>query len=199
MFMLKKYALLLCLATQMIPALYGQASATASKVFDIQIGGSFVGAYSPVNHPLPLPYTQQTLPSKYLGYGIYSTIDFLPHIGLMLNFNQVYAKSPQIEYERTYEIGGRYYIRHGRFQPYLKGMYGRGVYNFPPYPNDPTGPASANIAYNLLGLGGGVDIRLMTYLNLRGDYEWQKWFAGQVLTNGITPQLFTVGVAYHFR
>ncbi len=125
----------------------------------------------------------------------------MPHVGLMLNFNQTYARSPKTEYERTYEIGGRYVIHHGRLDPYAKGMYGRGVFNFPPYPNNPTGPASANLAYNLFAIGGGVDFRLKSYLNLRGDYEWQKWLGGGqvLLPNGITPQLFTLGVAYHFR
>jgi hypothetical protein len=193
MFMLKKYALLLCLAANTVPALLGQASPTASKVLDIQVGGSIVGGYSPTNYPLPLP-------SKYLGYGIYSTIDFLPHIGLMLNFNQVDARSPRIEYERTYEVGGRYFVRYGRLKPYVKGMYGRGVYNFPPYPNNPTGPARANLGYNLFALGGGVDLRVKSYLNLRADYEWQKWSSDQyLLTNGITPQLVTLGAAFHFR
>ncbi len=44
--MLKKYALLLCLAASTVPALHGQATPTASKVFDIQAGGSIVGALS---------------------------------------------------------------------------------------------------------------------------------------------------------
>jgi opacity protein-like surface antigen len=188
MFMLKKYALLLCLAASTVPALHGQASATASKILDIQVGGSVVGALSDYNS------------YKFLGYGIYSTIDFLPHIGLMLNFNQADARSPKTEYERTYEVGGRYFVHYGRFKPYIKGMYGRGVFNFPPYPNDPTGPASANLAYNLFALGGGTDFRLKSYLNLRADYEWQKWAGDQyLLPNGITPQLFSIGAAYHFR
>jgi hypothetical protein len=194
MFMLKKYALLLCLAASTVPALHGQASATASKVLDIQVGASIVGALS--DYKAVPTYNNY----KFLGYGIYSTIDFLPHIGLMLNFNQADAHSPKTEYERTYEIGGRYFVRYGRLKPYVKGMYGRGVFNFPPYPSDPTGPASANLAYNLFALGGGADFRLKPYLNLRADYEWQKWAGGQyLLTNGITPQLFSLGVAYHFR
>lgn len=194
--MLKKYALLLFLAATTVPAaLYGQASPTASKILDIQVGGSVVGAISDYKT------TSQGGTYKFLGYGVYSTIDFLPHIGLMLNFNQVDARPPKTEYERTYEIGGRYYVRYGRLKPYVKGMYGRGIFNFPPYPNNPTGPASANLAYNLYALGGGADFRLKSYLNVRADYEWQKWSGDQfhLLPNGIEPQLFSVGVAYHFR
>ena len=193
--MLKKYALLLCLAASAVPALHGQASATASKVLDIQVGASVVGALSDYKSS----FDSNSL--KFLGYGVYSTIDFLPHIGLMLNFNQADARSPRTEYERTYEVGGRYFVHYGRLKPYIKGMYGRGVFNFPPYPNDPTGPASANLAYNLFALGGGADFRLKPYLNLRADYEWQKWGSDSygLFPNGIAPQLFTLGVAYHFR
>jgi hypothetical protein len=187
--MLKKYALLLCLAVTTVPALFGQASPTASKVFDIQAGGSVVGALSDYEG------------YKFLGYGVYSSIDFLPHIGLMLNLNQTYARSPKTEYERTYEIGGRYFVHYGRLTPYVKGMYGRGIFNFPPPPNAPTGPAEANLGYNLFALGGGADLRLKSYLNLRADYEWQKWGSDSygLFPTGITPQLFTLGVAYHFR
>ena len=64
----------------------------------------------------------------------------MPHIGLMLDFHQVNAPSPKIEYERTYEIGGRYVLHYGRLQPYAKLMYGRGVFNFPPYPEQPHRP-----------------------------------------------------------
>ena len=192
--MLKKYALLLCLAASAVPALHGQASATASKVLDIQVGASVVGAFSDYKSS----FDSNSL--KFLGYGVYSTIDFLPHIGLMLNFNQADARSPRTEYERTYEVGGRYFVHYGRLKPYIKGMYGRGVFNFPPYPNDPTGPASANLAYNLFALGGGADFRLKSYLNLRADYEWQKWSSDQfLLPNGITPQFLSIGAAYHFR
>jgi hypothetical protein len=195
MFMLKKYALLLCLAASTVPALHGQATATASKLIDIQLGASVVGALADYK---PFPNYNNY---KFLGYGVYSTIDFLPHIGLMLNLNQTDARSPKTEYERTYEVGGRYFVHYGRLKPYVKGMYGRGIFNFPPYANDQIGPASANLAYNLFALGGGADYRLKPYLNLRADYEWQKWGSDPygLFPNGITPQLLSIGAAYHFR
>jgi hypothetical protein len=188
MYMLKKYVLLLCLSSGAVSALQGQATPTASKVFDIQAGGSFVGALA--GYPLAPPH--------FKGYGIYSTIGFLPHIGLMLDFHQVYAPSPHIEYERTYEVGGRYVLHYGRLHPYAKVMYGRGVFNFALIPG--SNVVGANLAYNLLGLGGGADFRLKPYLNLRADYEWQKWGSDAFLiTNGISPQLFSIGAAYHFH
>jgi Outer membrane protein beta-barrel domain len=189
--MLRKYLLSLCLAAVNVPSLHAQATVTASKVFDIQAGASFVGA-------IP-DYSFNGSSPKYKGYGLYSSIGFLPHIGLELDFHQVNAPSPKIEYERTYEVGGRYVLHYGRLQPYAKLMYGRGVFNFPSFPTD-TGLAEANLAYNLLGGGGGLDFRLKPYLNVRADYEYQKWFGDQfLLPNGISPQLFSIGAAYHFR
>jgi hypothetical protein len=191
--MLRTYLLSLCLAAGLVPALHAQAGPTATKGLDIQAGASFVGA-------LP-DYSFNGSSPKYKGYGIYSSIDFLPHFGLELDYHQVNAPSPKIEYERTYEVGGRYVRHYGRLQPYAKLMYGRGVFNFPPCPCNPTGPAQANLAYNLISGGGGLDFRLLPFLNLRADYEYQRWFGGgqYLLPNGISPQLFSIGAAYHFR
>ncbi len=76
-------------------------------------------------------------------------------------------------------------------------MYGRGVFNFPPY--FPGGPSAANLAYNMAVIGGGTDYKLKPYLNLRADFEYQKWFSSLNLPNGLTPYLGSIGVAYHFR
>ena len=187
--MLRKYVLLVFLAAATVSALHGQATPTASKVFDIQAGGSFVVAKS------------DYLPQKYKGFGFYSTIDFRRHLGIELDFHQVNAPSPAIDYERTYEVGGRYVLHYGRLHPYAKAMYGRGVYNF----SSPTPPnrsvQQANLAYNLYALGGGVDVSLKRYLNVRADYEYQSWGSDNIgfIPNGISPQLFSIGAAYHFR
>jgi hypothetical protein len=67
-------------------------------------------------------------------------------------------------------------------------MYGRGVFNFP--------YDVANLAYNLFAGGVGADVRVLPYLNLRLDYEYQRWLSFP--PTGLTPQILTVGVAYHF-
>ena len=92
-------------------------------------------------------------------------------------------------YERTYEIGPRYVRDYGRFSPYVKAMYGRGVFNFPPQ-------NAANLAYNMFAGGAGVDYRVLPYLNVRFDYEYQDW--SSFPPTGLKPQLFTIGAAYHF-
>lgn len=155
---------------------------TATRSTDIQVGGTFVYGHSDYG-------------SSIKGYGAYATIDFKPHLGIELDYHK--ANGTDLIYERSYEAGGRYVIRKNRFNPYVKIMYGRGVFNFPPF--IPGGPSAANLAYNMGVLGGGVDYKLKPYLNLRGDFEYQNWFSNLGLRNGLTPYLGSFGVAYHFR
>lgn len=184
--MLKNRLLLLTLA---LAAFLGAVSVsqaqklpTATRSLDIQAGGDFIFGKSDYGTNLK-------------GYGGYGTIDFKPHFGLMLDFHQ--ANGTNQIYERTYEVGGRYVRHYGRINPYGKVMYGRGVFNFPP-PSFST-ISAGNLAYNLFAIGGGVDYKLKRYLNIRGDYEYQIWQSGPGLINGLTPQLASIGVAYHFR
>jgi hypothetical protein len=58
------------------------------------------------------------------------------------------------------------------------------------------GATYANLAYNLFSLGFGTDVKVTRYLNVRADYEWQDWLGFP--PHGLTPQLVTIGVAYHF-
>jgi hypothetical protein len=158
-----------------VTSLHGQSTPTASKAFDLQVGGGFVldhGDYG----------------SKFSkGYGIYSTLDFSPHFGAEIDFRQANYPTASI-YERTYEIGGRYHRSYGPLSPYLKALYGRGVFNFP--------QNVANLAYNEFAFGGGVDVAVLPYLNVRGDYEYQTWHSFP--PNGLSPQVITLGIAYHF-
>jgi opacity protein-like surface antigen len=54
----------------------------------------------------------------------------------------------------------------------------------------------ANLAYNLVAAGVGVDYELLTHVDLRGDWEYQRWFGFE--RSSLSPSLFTVGAAYHF-
>ncbi len=165
-----------CLLVLAAPVLLGQASSTATRRADLQVGGGVVVDYSDYN---PDPLT---------GFAVYSTLDLTNHLGGELAFHQAKSGAGDQLYERTYEVGPRYHRTYGIFSPYAKGMYGRGVFNFP--------FNTANLAYNLFAIGGGVDVRVRPYLNFRADYEYQSWrgFPPQ----GLTPQLVTIGLAYHF-
>ena len=57
------------------------------------------------------------------------------------------SRTPDDLYEKTYEVGGRYYRTYRKLSPYAKVMYGRGVFNFPAL-SDGFRP---NLAYNLVG------------------------------------------------
>ena len=168
---------------------HAQSRSSASRAGDLQVGISYTTADS------------DYLNNRIHGIGFYTDFDFRSHYGVEFNFHQ--AKDPNtIVYERTYELGGRYLYRPRRhFERsaiYAKALYGRGVFNFPPpypppYPQD---QPAANLAYNLVAMGGGVDVAVHPRINVRVDYEWQDWFSFP--PNGLNPQLITFGVAYHF-
>ena len=126
--------------------------------------------------------------SKLKGGAVYATLDFSSHFGGEFVIHQANSGNGDQIYERTYELGGRYFRDYGRFKPYVKAMYGRGVFNFL--------NSSANLAYNEFAGGGGVDVSLRPYLNLRAHYEYQNWRSFP--PNGLDPQAITIGVAYHF-
>lgn len=157
-----------------------QAKYTASRAGDLQVGGEFVFAQS--------QYQFQSI--RLTGGGAYATFDWREHFGIELNFRQVNGNNGDKTYERTYEVGGRYILLHkAGLAPYVKAMYGRGVYN---YPGD-----VANLAFNLYSLGAGTDFRLTRSINLRAEYEHQSWL--NVPLQNPQPNVVTLGVAYHFH
>lgn len=164
-------------------ALYAQATATASRPTDLKIGGGFT-------------YANADYSGHYKGGMAFFTYDFTPHIGIEGNFHFIKGGGNSDLYEKTYEIGGRYFRNYhdNLFSPYVKAMYGRGVFNFPAYV--PSGP-HPNLAYNLFAGGAGLDYKALPYLYFRGDFEYQRWLGFP--PSGLTPTLFSFGVAYHFR
>lgn len=172
-------AILLALATVSASLSSAQSIPTASRLGDLQVGGGFVFARSDYN---------QT-PIHLLGGAAYTTFSLRDHWGAEFDFRHTRSSSDSTVYERTYEIGPRFFITRGRLVPYAKVMYGRGVYNF--------SNNIANIAYNIYTFGGGSDFRLTRSINLRGDYEYQSW-AGFPLGT-LHPSVITLGVAYRFH
>jgi Outer membrane protein beta-barrel domain len=180
-----KILLSICLVGLFGTRLHAQAVPTASAAGILQVGGMFNLADS------------DYVPQKIKGGGFYTTFDFKYHWGIEGEFHQLNDSQPSAIYERTYEIGPRYVRRYGRLAPYAKGMYGRGVFNYPPVFGDPHGGAAANLAYNLVAAGVGVDYRLLRFMNVRGEYEFQRWFGFP--PNGLTPGILSIGVAYQFH
>src|SRR5579862_1814370 len=104
--------LLLCLLCMSPKRLYAQAIPTASSGGDLQIGAMY--NYANTDY----------LPNKSNGYGFYATFDFKYHLGIEGEFHQISDSDPKVDlFERTYEVGPRYVLRHGRYNPYAKIMY----------------------------------------------------------------------------
>lgn len=158
--------------------------ATASRTVDVQVGGGFSYGKHDYGYTLPGDGTRIS------GFSLYGTFDPTTHLGVELAFRQLGNHKADHLYERTYEIGPRYVLHFGRFHPYARVMYGRGVFN---YPQD-----VANLAYNMGVLGGGVDINVQRHLTVRVDYEYQRWFSFIGQAHDLQPQMVTVGAAYHF-
>jgi opacity protein-like surface antigen len=177
MYVLAHLVLLTGMAS-MTSLLAAQAIPAASRVGDLKIGGGFSSAAS--------DYGQ-----RFNGGAAYFDFDFLPAVGLTGEFHFVDGTGGL--YEKTYEVGGRYFQTYGPFVPYAKILYGRGVFNFPPFPDG----FQANYAYNLAAIGGGADYKVTPYLYVRADWEYQKWFSFQ--GSSLTPNMVTLGAAYHFR
>jgi Outer membrane protein beta-barrel domain len=180
-------ALLICLLGFGGTRLHAQAIPTASSGGDLQIGAMY--NYADTDYR----------PNKFNGYGFYATFDFNYHIGIEGEFHQITDPDPKDGiFERTYEIGPRYVLHHGRYNPYAKLMFGRGVFQYPlMVDNEGNLTPTAQLAYNVGAIGAGLDYRVLPGLNARVEYEYQQWFSFP--PNGLTPQMLSVGVAYRFH
>jgi len=158
---------------------YAQAKYTATRAGDLQLGAGYTNASS------------NYVTNRISGYSGYMTFDFTEHFGFEFDYHQANDPNSAV-YERSYEWGGRYlrHYHHDRYRPYVRAMYGRGVFNFP--------LNAANLAYNMIVGAVGMDIEVHPRINVRAEFEYQDWLSGPGLTNGLTPMLINVGVAYHF-
>ena len=166
-------------AGQAVAQVGSRAMPTATRAGDLQIGGGVALGSSNYNFNT----------TRLVGGAFYTTFDIRTHWGAEFNFHQNKSTTDSTVYERTYEIGPRLYVLKGNFEPYVKALYGRGVYNF--------SNNVANIAYNIYTVGGGADFRVRRSLNIRADYQYQTWPGFPLAT--LHPSVITVGVAYHFH
>jgi opacity protein-like surface antigen len=179
------FLLLAVLATRSVAS--AQAKPLVSRLGDIQVGGGY--SYG----------TADYASDHVRGFSFYSDVDFWRHVGVEVDFHQLNDPNSTTIYERTYEAGGRYFRHYGDFTPFARAMYGRGVYNFPPYPLPaPQNVASGNLAYNMFVGAAGVDVAVTPRINFRGEFEYQRWLGGLGLPNGLTPIIVNIGFAYHF-
>ena len=160
---------------------HAQAVPTASRAGLAQIGVGVTMA-SP-------DYAQKNIK----GITIYGSFDFTRHWGIEGDIHKVSILTPTDIGEDSYLLGPRYVFRHNRFSPYAKGLLGFGRFQY-----QPDNAPYATYTYKIYSLGGGLDIQATQHINIRAiDLEYQKWPGFP--TNGLTPIVGTIGVAYAFR
>jgi hypothetical protein len=170
------------------PLAIGQALPTAERRLNVQVGGMF----SVANPGIPRDESIYYGKWNYMGGGAYATIDPHPRYGLDLGVRQTYG---EFVHERTIQVGPRYYKTFGRYAPYGKVQFGRGFITFP--------NSIGNSSFNEIAFGGGVGYHLNPTIHIRADYEYQRWLGVadkvQGFPGALSPQVFSVGIAYHIR
>jgi len=136
-------------------------------------------------------------PQKAYGFGIYTNYFVTPNFGVELDYHRATISQHSPATETSFEYGVAYREVYGIYRPYVRASFGRGSFNFPSQTGSQT--SVADLGYNLYGVAGGVDFEVTRSINARAEIEYQSWFAGNGLTNGLTPVFFTVGAAYHFN
>jgi opacity protein-like surface antigen len=178
-------SLLLSLVIGLPAALHAQATAAATR-----------GGISQVGVTYTLSNEDQYI-GKYLqGMSFFGTFDLNNHIGIEGDVHLVSLFKSYFDYkESSYDGGVRYVLHYRRFHPYGKGLVGIG-HATAPNPNQIVGGSTPG-TYFLFALGTGVDYSVNDKINIRADFEYQRWT--NFPPHGLTPPLFNVGVAYRFR
>jgi hypothetical protein len=127
------------------------------------------------------------------GFSIYSTFDLRDALGLeadahLLTIKKVYGYS-----QSEYLLGPRYIYHYGRYAPYAKILIGIGKTSV----TTGTEPGTPG-TYIAASFGGGLDIHMKQFhnkLTIRAiDIERQDWL--NFKPNGLTPSVFSAGVAF---
>lgn len=156
--------------------LLSQAVPTASRAGDAQVGIGYASGRP--------DYVHQTFP----GLTAYADFDLRPHLGVEAEFHDIVTTSGNQMAERTYELGARYLRTYGPLVPYAKGMAGIGQLRYP--------FGYTTLDYWMFAGAAGLDFKLTPRINLRAEYEFQKWTSFP--NGGLQPQIVTFAVAYHF-
>jgi hypothetical protein len=173
---------------------WAQATPTAYGMGRTQVGFAFSFA-------IPDFWTQQyNSDPKYAYQSIggvtgYSDYDFTPHLGMENDFHCLCLITSLDRAELSYLVGPRVMLPFRRFIIYGKAMGGiRNLFIQEQQDNHGV-PSGSSIGYSI---GGGLDIIYNRKIVIRAvDYESQSWPG--YATNGISPAVFTFGVAYRLR
>jgi hypothetical protein len=186
---MKKTCLLfltLSLVTMLPSALHAQATAAATRGGVTQVGAGYTFS------------NEDEYPGKHLqGVTVYGTFDLNNHLGIEGDVHMASLLKSYFQYKETsFDAGLRWVQHYRKFSPYAKGLvgFGHSTANSPQQIVGGSTPGS----YFLFGLGGGLDYGLTDKINIRAiDFEYQRW--PNFPPHGLTPPLFTFGVAYRLR
>jgi hypothetical protein len=186
---MKKTCLLfltLSLVALLPSAMHAQATAAATRGGMSQVGV----AYSIAN--------EDEYPGKHVqGMTFYGTLDLNNHLGVEgdVHLDSIFKSYFQYT-ESSYDVGLRWTQHYRKFAPYGKGMVGLG-HSYAPAPNQIVGGNTPG-TYFLFAAGGGLDYYLTDKINVRVvDFEYQRW--PNFPPHGLTPPIFSFGVAYRLR
>ncbi|HEX5284534.1 MAG TPA: outer membrane beta-barrel protein [Bryocella sp.] len=186
---MKKTCLLflsLSLVSMLPSTLHAQATAAATRGGMAQVGAGYT--YS----------NEDEYPGKHLqGASIYGTFDLNNHLGVEGDVHMASVFKSYFNYKETsYDAGLRWAEHYRKFSPYGKALVGFG-HSSAVTPQQIVGGSTPG-SYFLFGLGGGLDYSLSDKINVRViDFEYQRW--PNFPPHGLTPPLFTFGVAYRIR
>ncbi len=186
---MKKTCLLflsLSLVTMLPSRLHAQATPAATRGGMAQVGAGYT--YS----------NEDEYPGKHLqGMSIYGTFDLNNHLGIEGDVHMASVFKSYFNYKETsYDAGLRWTEHYRKFSPYAKGLVGFG-HSTAVNSRQIVGGSTPG-SYFLFGLGGGLDYSLSDKINVRVvDFEYQRW--PNFPPHGLTPPLFTFGVAYRLR
>lgn len=170
-----------------IPAL-GQAIPAATRG-TVQIGAGVYGA------------SDDEWPNAPYAYGLtfYGTMEATDHLGGEADIHLMDLKKINTLAEDSYELGPRFTLHRGRFEPYGKVLFGLGHTSVQPPIYVPHTPGT----FFEISFGLGLDYRITEKIDARGDFEYQDWTSfhssPQNPGNRLNPGLLTVGVAYRFN
>ncbi|MGA2898394.1 MAG: hypothetical protein ABSE27_12470 [Acidobacteriaceae bacterium] len=117
------------------------------------------------------------------------------HFGLEGDFHCLALITSLDRAELTYLVGPRITLPYGRFIVYGKAMGGIRDLFIQEQQDNIGVPRGSNIGYSI---GGGLDVQYNEKIVIRAiDYESQSWPGYG--PNGISPSVFTFGVAYRFH
>jgi opacity protein-like surface antigen len=178
-------SLALSLVLVLPSALHAQATAAATRGGIAQVGVSYTASNE-----------DEYVGDWLQGMTFYGTFDLNNHLGVEGNVHLVSLFKDYFAFdESSYDAGIRWAQHYRKFTPYGKGLIGLG-HATAPNPNQIEGHSTPG-TYFLFALGGGLDYGLTEKINLRADFEYQRWT--NFPPHGLTPPLLSIGAAYRFR